>query len=108
MTEQVVLINRGKAIASGGIREIRRLIDEHPHTVRLTTPRARDLAQRLAAEEHIAEMTFEGEDALVVRTRDPETFYSQLPRIVVESAIPIHALESPDDNLEAVFRYLVD
>ncbi|MFQ5919698.1 MAG: ABC transporter ATP-binding protein [Thermoplasmata archaeon] len=108
LTEQVVLINRGKAIASGGIREIRRLIDEHPHTVRLTTPRARDLARRLATENHIAEMSFDGEDALVVRTRDPETFYRELPGIVVDSAIPVHALESPDDNLEAVFRYLVE
>ena len=107
MTEQVVLINRGKAIATGGIREIRGLIDDHPHTVRLTTPKPRQLAQRLATEEHIADMTFDGENALVVRTRDPETFYRQLPSIVVESAIPIHALESPDDNLEAVFRYLV-
>lgn len=107
LTDHVVLINRGKAIASGQIQEIRRLIDEHPHTVVLTTTKPRDLAQALAAEDHVAEISFSADDSLTVRTRDPERFYSQLPKIVVEGRIPVQTMESPDDNLEAVFRYLV-
>ncbi len=107
LTDRVVLINHGKAIASGQIQEIRGLIDEHPHTVVLTTPRPRDLAQLLSAEDHVAEISFNAAGSLVVRTRDPDQFYGELPRIVVEARIPVHAMESPDDNLEAVFRYLV-
>ncbi len=42
-----------------------------------------------------------------MRTRDPEKFYSELPRIVVEAGLSVQSMESPDDNLEAVFRYLV-
>ncbi|MEE9592752.1 MAG: ABC transporter ATP-binding protein [Thermoplasmata archaeon] len=106
MTDRVVLIHRGKAIASGLIREIRRLIDEHPHTVRMQTPRPRELAAELAGQDHVAEIGFDG-DMLTVRTRDPERFYTDLPGIVVGAGIPIQAMESPDDNLEAVFRYLV-
>ncbi len=106
MTDRVVLINHGKAIATGLIQEIRRLIDEHPHTVRVETERPRELAAQLATRDHVAEIGFEGE-TLTIRTRDPETFYKELPRIVVEAGIPVRAMESPDDNLEAVFRYLV-
>ncbi|MFQ5553156.1 MAG: ABC transporter ATP-binding protein [Thermoplasmata archaeon] len=106
LTDRVVLINHGKAIASGLIREIRRLIDEHPHTVLIGTPRSRELASQLASQDHVAEIMFDG-DVLTVRTRDPETFYRELPGIVVESGIPVTSMESPDDNLEAVFRYLV-
>ena len=106
MTDRVVLINRGKAIATGLIQEIRRLIDEHPHTVRVETERPRELAAQLATRDHVAEIGFEGE-TLTIRTRDPETFYKELPRIVVEAGIPVRGMESPDDNLEAVFRYLV-
>lgn len=106
MTDRVVLINRGKAIASGLIREIRRLIDEHPHTILIGTERPRELAAQLAVRDHVAEIGFDG-DTLTVRTRDPETFYRELPGIVVEGRIPVHSMESPDDNLEAVFRYLV-
>jgi ABC-2 type transport system ATP-binding protein len=106
LTDRVVLIHRGKAIASGLIREIRRLIDEHPHTVRIGTPRPRALATELAAQDHVAEIVFDG-DMLTVRTRDPEAFYRELPGIVVEAHISVTSMESPDDNLEAVFRYLV-
>ncbi|MFQ5893769.1 MAG: ABC transporter ATP-binding protein [Nitrospinota bacterium] len=106
LTDRVVLIHHGKAIASGLIQEIRRLIDEHPHTVRMETPRPRALAAQLAARDHVAEIGFDG-DTLTVRTRDPETFYKELPGIVVGAEIPIRSMESPDDNLEAVFRYLV-
>ncbi|MFQ5838890.1 MAG: ABC transporter ATP-binding protein [Thermoplasmata archaeon] len=107
LTDNVVLINHGKAIASGRIPEIRRLIDEHPHTVLVSTPMPRELAQLLAAEEHVAEIAFNADGSLVVRTRDPERFYGELPRMVVESRIPVRSMESPDDDLEAVFRYLV-
>ncbi len=55
----------------------------------------------------MAEITFPSEGGLQVRTRDPERFYGDLPRIVVEGRLPVLAMESPDDNLEAVFRYLV-
>lgn len=107
LTDRIVLIHRGKAIASGLIREIRRLIDDHPHTVRIGTPRPRSLATELAAQDHVAEIVFDG-DMLTVRTRDPEAFYRELPGIVVEADISVTSMESPDDNLEAVFRYLVE
>ncbi len=107
LTDRVVLIHHGKAIASGRIREIRRLIDEHPHTVKVVTPRPRELAAQLAGQDHVAEIGFDGQ-TLTIRTRDPERFYTDLPGIVVGAGIPIQAMESPDDNLEAVFRYLVE
>ncbi len=107
LTDRVVLIHHGKAIASGRIGEIRRLIDEHPHTVKVVTPRPRELAAQLAGQDHVAEIGFDGQP-LTIRTRDPERFYTDLPGIVVGAGIPIQAMESPDDNLEAVFRYLVE
>lgn len=107
LTNEVVLINHGKAIASGQVQEIRGLIDEHPHTVLIRMPKPRELAQLLAPEGHVAEISFNSDGSLLVRTRDPEKFYSELPRIVVEAGLSVHSMESPDDNLEAVFRYLV-
>ena len=39
MTRRVLLIHNGRILAEGDVREIRDLMDEHPHTVSL---RARD------------------------------------------------------------------
>ncbi len=107
LTDKVVLINHGKAIASGQIQEIRGLIDEHPHTVLIRMGQPRKLAELLAPEGHVAEINFNTEGSLLVRTRDPERFYSELPRIILEAGLSVQSMESPDDNLEAVFRYLV-
>jgi len=107
ITNNIVLIHNGKAIATGDIHAIRALIDEHPHAVRLVTPRPRDLAQALAGMEHIVSFEFPALDTLLVRTRKPDSFYKELPKIVVDHGLEVHGLESPDDSLEAVFRYLV-
>jgi len=107
VTSNIVLIHNGKAIASGDLHAIRALIDEHPHAVRIATTQPRDLAQALAAMDHVVSVEFPGADTLLIRTRKPDVFYKELPEIVVDRHLDVHGLESPDDSLEAVFRYLV-
>jgi len=107
ITNNIVLIHNGKAIAAGNIHAIRALIDEHPHAVRIDTAKPRQLAQALARMDHVVSFEFPASDTLVVRTRQPDAFYRELPQIVSDTKLEVHGLESPDDSLEAVFRYLV-
>ncbi len=107
VTNNIVLIHNGKAIASGDIHAIRALIDNHPHAVRIATSSPRDVAEALTTMEHIVSLEFPSSEELLVRTRKPEAFYRELPAVVVDRGLDIHGLESPDDSLEAVFRYLV-
>ena len=107
VTSNIVLIHNGKAIASGDLHAIRALIDEHPHAVRIATSQPRDLAQALAAMDHVVSVEFPEAGILLVRTRKPDAFYKELPGIIVDRKLDVHGLESPDDSLEAVFRYLV-
>jgi ABC-2 type transport system ATP-binding protein len=107
LTRRIVLIHRGRLVAEGEIGEIRDLIDRHPHTVRVATDRARELAAALAAEPEVVEILFE-EGALRVRTPRPDAFYRRLPAIALERGCGIREISSPDDNLEAVFRYLTE
>ena len=107
VTSNIVLIHNGKAIASGDLHAIRALIDEHPHAVRIATSQPRDLAQALAAMDHVVSVEFPEAGILLVRTRKPDAFSKELPGIIVDRKLDVHGLESPDDSLEAVFRYLV-
>ena len=107
ITNNIVLIHNGKAIASGDIHAIRALIDDHPHAVRFDTSQPRQLAQALARMDHVVSMEVPAEDTLVIRTRKPDAFYKELPGIVADTKLEVRGLESPDDSLEAVFRYLV-
>ena len=40
-------------------------------------------------------------------TVKPEEFYRRIPAMVLEEQVDVDELSSPDDNLEAVFEYLV-
>ena len=107
ITQNIVLIHNGKGIASGNLHAIRALIDQHPHAVRIATPRPREVAQALAGMDHVVAIEVPAPDELLVRTRQPDAFYRELPEIVVDRGLDVRGLESPDDSLEAVFRYLV-
>jgi len=107
ITRNVVMINQGRVIAQGDIHSIRGLIDQHPHIVKITTTEPRRLAGVLTGHESIVSMEFSG-NVLIVKTAKPDVFYRDLPRILTEHKIPYSELTSPDDNLDAVFRYLVE
>src|SRR5213594_3784078 len=104
ITNNIVLIHNGKAIASGDIHAMRALIDTHPHAVRLDTPRPRQLAQALARLDHVVSFEFPSAEELLVRTRKPDAFYRELPGIVADTKLEVRGIESPDDSLDAVVR----
>ncbi len=108
MTNNIILINNGKILAEGDIHEIRELIDEHPHNVYIKSDKARLLASILMAYDDVVSIKTESETgAIIIETNKPDSFYARLPKIILENAINVEKLYSPDDNLEAVFKYLV-
>jgi ABC-2 type transport system ATP-binding protein len=108
MTREVVLMMGGKVLASGNVHDIRRLLDAHPHriTIRTHTPRA--LAERLLQKAPLSSVSFSEQSGEVsLETSDPEPFYELVSELVLEEGVDVEEMVSPDDNLEAVFRYLV-
>jgi ABC-2 type transport system ATP-binding protein len=107
MTSNILLINQGRILAEGNVHQIRDLIDEHPHTVHVKADQTRALAQALLADDHVLSLKFEP-NALVVQTGRPDAFYARLTAIAATGELgAIHEVTSPDDNLQAVFKYLV-
>jgi ABC-2 type transport system ATP-binding protein len=108
MTREIVLMTAGRVLASGNIHEIRRLIDAHPHRIRIATPAPRALAARILQEPGLHSISFSEEAGDVrLETREPERFYRLLHRLALEENAALDEITSPDDNLEAVFHYLV-
>jgi ABC-2 type transport system ATP-binding protein len=107
MTSNILLINQGRILAEGNVHQIRDLIDEHPHTVHVRADETRALARALLADADVLSLKFES-GALVVQTDRPDAFYSRLTAIAASGEFgAIHEVTSPDDNLQAVFKYLV-
>ncbi len=107
LTKRIVLIHKGRLVADGDVRQIRDLIDRHPHTIEVKATKSRELAAALAREPEVVEIRMEN-DTLWVKTAKPDVFYTKLPKVALEAGAGIREISSTDDNLEAVFRYLTE
>jgi ABC-2 type transport system ATP-binding protein len=107
MTPTILLINQGRILAEGNIHQIRDLIDEHPHMVYIKAEQTRALAREFLTNDSVLNLKFE-DQALVVQTARPDAFYARLTELAASGELgAIHEVTSPDDNLQAVFEYLV-
>ncbi|HEV3436095.1 MAG TPA: ABC transporter ATP-binding protein [Gemmata sp.] len=109
LTPNIILLNRGRLVAEGQVREIRDLIDKHPHQIVLVCDQYRQLAGRVLAWDDVESVrVLRGDKGVMVETRSPDAFYSRLPELSLVDGLEIREVYSDDDNLEAVFKYLVN
>jgi ABC-2 type transport system ATP-binding protein len=107
MTANIVLMHNGRIVAEGDVHQIRGLIDEHPHRVWIRAHDPQAVARKLLVGDDVASVRFE-EGAVIAETLKPDAFYSRLTEIAASGeAGAIDEVTSPDDNLQAVFTYLV-
>jgi ABC-2 type transport system ATP-binding protein len=107
MTSNILLINQGRILAEGNVHQIRDLIDEHPHTVFIKAENTRQLAREFLTDDQVLSLRFE-DGGVVVQTGRPDVFYARLTELAASGELgTIDEVMSPDDNLQAVFQYLV-
>jgi ABC-2 type transport system ATP-binding protein len=109
LTPNIILLNRGRLVAEGNVRQIRDLIDKHPHHIVLVCDEYRRLAARLFTWEDVEGVRVLARDkGVIVETHSPDAFYGRLPALALEDGLTIQEVYSDDDNLDAVFKYLVN
>jgi ABC-2 type transport system ATP-binding protein len=106
MTRSILLVHNGRIVAEGDVHDIRALIDEHPHRIFFQTDDARKLAEALVRWNDVQGVRLD-DGGVVVETIRPDDFYSRVPSLVLEQGLKVDAMLSADDNLQAVFDYLV-
>jgi ABC-2 type transport system ATP-binding protein len=108
LTPNIILLHRGRLVAEGHVRQIRDLIDAHPHRIVLVCDDYRGLAARVVGWDDVEGVkVLDRQSALLVETRKPDAFYGRLPALAADGGASIREVYSEDDNLEAVFKYLV-
>ena len=108
LTDQVLLIARGNLVAQGRVHEIRELLEEHPHHVRVDVDRPRELAAAMVSFPGVVGVSFPGDGAVLFETKDPDATYTGIAKQCVENGFRVDAITSPDATLEALFHYLVE
>ncbi len=109
MTNTIVVMNNGKILAEGNVHEVRELLDKYPRKIHITCDRPRHLSTKLVELEDVVSVSFERRGpGLLVETIKPDTFFDRLQEVILSDHIEVESLTSPDDSVEAVFKYLVE
>jgi len=102
----IALVHQGRLLAHGGVAELRAQLSERPHRLRLRTTRPRALAARLVELDSVARVAIGARD-VEVETRAVAGAFADLTRLGASGERLIDELLPLDDDLEAVFGYLV-
>ncbi len=108
MSDRVVLINNGYILAEGGVQGVRDEMGEHPMQIMIRCDRPQEFAAKVFASDNVVEAQLhEDKLGLFIKTRNAEAFYLLLNRVVVESGMNIEMVTPVDDDLNAVYHYLI-
>ena len=108
MTQHILLVHHGRILADGNVHDIRALIDERPHRIFIGCDQPRLLAARIMDFDDVLSVRFSTQEGGVeVETGRPDQFYGRIPEIAEQHGIRLDRIFSQDDNLQAVFDYLV-
>jgi ABC-2 type transport system ATP-binding protein len=108
IADQVVLIHQGYVMAKGDIPEVREEMVDHPLEILLRCATPSLVASELFAHDHILEVRLhEDGGGLMVKTRQADRFYLLLNDLVSSGRVDLEAVAPADDDVMAVYRYLV-
>ena len=108
MSDSVVLLNNGYIVAEGNIHGVRDEMEEHPMQILIRCDKPSKLAAYVFAQDHVVEARLhEDRRGLFVKTRDADRFYLVLNEVVAGGEINMESVAPVDDDLSAVYQYLI-
>jgi ABC-2 type transport system ATP-binding protein len=106
LTDHVAIMVAGRVAAVGTLGQIRELLDDQPHSIRIGCKQAAQLAVRLLEWEEVVGVDRD-DRSLVVRARNPRLFFQRLGQLVIEEDFEIGHLETLDESTHDVLGYLL-
>jgi ABC-2 type transport system ATP-binding protein len=117
LTDHIAILARGRIAVIGSVAQIRDRLDDHPLTVRVdvqknedgestASDRPRELAAALLKLPEVVGVEL-SETGVLVQARNPQRFFRDFARLVLEEWYEVTHLETLDDSTEAVLGYLL-
>jgi len=109
MSDRVILLNNGYVVAEGNVHSVRdEMQEDRALQVLIRCDKPAKLAARVFDKDHVVEARIHDDRlGLFVRTRDADRFYLLLNQVVAEGEINIESIAPVDDDLSAVYQYLI-
>jgi len=108
ISDQVILLSHGYVVAEGQIQGVRSEVKEQPMQILVRCDRPGALASQLFLQDHVVEAKIHGDGKnLLLRTRDADSFYLLLNRVILETGLDVESVAPADDDVNSVYQYLI-
>jgi ABC-2 type transport system ATP-binding protein len=108
MSDRVVLLNNGYVVAEGNVHGVRDEMEEHPMQILIRCDKPGKLAAYVFDQDHVVEARLhDDKGGLFVKTKDADRFYLLLNQAVADGQVNIESVAPVDDDLSAVYQYLI-
>ena len=108
ISDRVVILNNGYVVAEGDIHGVRSEIEQHPMQILVRCDRPAVLASKIFEQDSVVEVKIHRDrQGLLVSTRDADRFYLLLNRVVLENGLNVESVAPADDDVHAVYQYLI-
>ncbi|MGY8670296.1 MAG: ABC transporter ATP-binding protein [Candidatus Poseidoniales archaeon] len=106
ITEQIVILHNGRLLALGNSHAIREMLDQHPHKISITCEDPKALAKDVIDIEEVRGLSIPYANNLIIETQHFGVVHAKLPGIIVDNSHKVSQIDSPDDDLQSILRYL--
>ena len=108
ISDQVILLSQGYVVAEGQIRDVRSEVKDQPMQILVRCDRPGMLAARLFQQDHVVEAKIHADGkGLLLRTKDADSFYLLLNRVILDSGLEVESMAPADDDVNSVYQYLI-
>jgi len=114
LTDHVAIMSRGRIAVVGTLRQIRDLLDHHPMSIRIDALQPRIVASRLLEMNDVVGLDLGNSPSntldvgtIVIRARNPRSFFRDFGRLVIEEGIEVRRLEMLDASAQKILGYLL-
>jgi ABC-2 type transport system ATP-binding protein len=108
ISDQVILLSHGYVVAEGEIQGVRSEVKEQPMQILVRCDRPHLLASHLFQEDHAVEAKLSADGkGLLLRTKDADSFYLLLNRVILDNGLEIESVAPADDDVNSVYQYLI-
>jgi len=108
ISDQVILLSQGYVVAEGQIQGVRSEVKDQPMQILVRCDRPSMLAARLFQQNHVVEAKIHADGkGLLLRTKDADSFYLLLNRVILDSGLEVESVAPADDDVNSVYQYLI-
>lgn len=104
---RILVIAQGRLVASGDYRELREMMDDRPHRIRIEADQPRALAAALVTSGAVVGVRID-DDAVVADTLEVDRLGREIAPAAKNLGARLRQVIPLDEDLESVFRYLVE